>query len=142
LGVIDHAGNTLRVSLEKSIHSVLAAWTESLTSAQAGLLAEHEDRWAAAAESLATAMRAMETQHAKIAGQTELLANVVQATRDLTTLEKSLNDNLATLAASGRFEEVLATLAASTQLLAARAGAVGAPRAVELSGVSPSGKAA
>jgi biopolymer transport protein ExbB/TolQ len=142
LGVIDHAGNTLRVSLEKSIHSVLAAWTESLTSAQAGLLAEHEDRWAAAAESLATAMRAMETQHAKIAGQTELLASVVQATRDLTTLEKSLNDNLATLAASGRFEEVLATLAASTQLLAARAGAVGAPRAVELSGVSPSGKAA
>jgi biopolymer transport protein ExbB/TolQ len=142
LGVIDHAGNTLRVSLEKSIHSVLAAWTESLTSAQAGLLAEHEDRWAAAADSLATAMRAMETQHAKIAGQTELLANVVQATRDLTTLEKSLNDNLATLAASGRFEEVLATLAASTQLLAARAGAVGAPRAVELSGVSPSGKAA
>jgi hypothetical protein len=142
LGVIDHAGNTLRVSLEKSIHSVLAAWTESLTSAQAGLLAEHEDRWAAAADSLATAMRAMETQHAKIAGQTELLANVVQATRDLTTLEKSLNDNLATLAASGRFEEVLATLAASTQLLAARAGAVGAPRSVELSGVSPSGKAA
>jgi biopolymer transport protein ExbB/TolQ len=142
LGVIDHAGNTLRVSLEKSIHSVLAAWTESLTSAQAGLLAEHEDRWATAADSLATAMRAMETQHAKIAGQTELLANVVQATRDLTTLEKSLNDNLATLAASGRFEEVLATLAASTQLLAARAGAVGAPRPVELAGVSPSGKAA
>lgn len=142
LGVIDHAGSTLRVSLEKSIHAVLSAWTESLTAAQAGLVAEHEERWAAAADSLASAMRAMEMQHAKIAGQTELLANVVNATRDLTTLEKSLNDNLATLAASGRFEEVLATLAASTQLLAARASAAGAPRPVELSGVSPSGKAA
>ncbi len=142
LGVIDHAGTTLRVSLEKSIHSVLAAWTESLTAAQAGLVAEHEERWAAAADSLASAMRAMEMQHAKIAGQTELLADVVNATRDLTTLEKSLNDNLATLASSGRFEEVLATLAASTQLLAARASAPAAPRAVELSGVCPSGKAA
>jgi hypothetical protein len=87
-------------------------------------------------------MRAMEAQHAKIAGQTELLANVVHATRDLTTLEKSLNANLATLASSGRFEEVLATLAASTQLLAARAAATGAPRAVDLSGMSLSGKAA
>jgi hypothetical protein len=142
VGVIDHAGNTLRVSLEKSLHSVLAAWTESLTAAQAGLVAEHENRWSAAAESLAAAMRAMEAQHAKIAGQTELLANVVHATRDLTTLEKSLNANLATLASSGRFEEVLATLAASTQLLAARAAATGAPRAVDLSGMSLSGKAA
>jgi hypothetical protein len=130
------------VSLEKSIQSVLAAWTDSLASAQAGLVAEHEDRWAAAAESLASAMRAMEMQQAKMAGQTELLASVVNATRDLTTLEKSLNQNLATLTASGRFEEVLATLAASTQLLAARASVSAAPRAVELSGVSPSGKAA
>lgn len=142
VGVIDHAGATLRVSLEKSIHSVLAAWTESLTAAQAGLVAEHEERWAAAADSLASAMRTMEAQQTKIAGQTELLAAVVNATRDLTTLEKSLNDNLATLAASGRFEEVLATLAASTQLLAARASAPAPRRAVELSGVSPSGKAA
>jgi biopolymer transport protein ExbB/TolQ len=142
LGVIDHAGTTLRVSLEKSIHAVLAGWTESLASAQAGLVAEHEDRWAAAAESLAVAMRAMEAQHAKIAGQTQLLASVVDATRDLATLEKTLNDNLATLTSSGRFEEVLATLAASTQLLAARAGAAGGPRSIELSGVSPSGKAA
>ena len=86
-------------------------------------------------------MRAMESQHAKIAGQTELLASVVDATRDLATLEKTLNDNLATLASSGRFEEVLATLAASTQLLAAR-GAAAAPRAVDLSGASSSGKAA
>lgn len=142
LGVIDHAGTTLRVSLEKSIHAVLAGWTESLASAQAGLVAEHEDRWAAAAESLAVAMQAMEAQHAKIAGQTQLLASVVDATRDLATLEKTLNDNLATLTSSGRFEEVLATLAASTQLLAARAGAAGGPRSIELSGVSPSGKAA
>jgi biopolymer transport protein ExbB/TolQ len=142
LGVIDHAGDALRVSLEKSIQSVLAAWTDSLASAQAGLVAEHEDRWAAAAESLASAMRAMEMQQAKMAGQTELLASVVNATRDLTTLEKSLNQNLATLTASGRFEEVLATLAASTQLLAARASVSAAPRVVELSGVSPSGKAA
>ena len=87
-------------------------------------------------------MRAMEAQHARLAGQTELLTNVVDATRDLTSLEKTLSDNLAVLAASGRFEEVLATLAASTQLLAARAGAAGSARPVDLRGVSLTGKAA
>lgn len=142
LGVIDHAGSTLRTSLEKSIQAVLQSWTETLARAQASLVSEHEDRWAAATESLAAAMRAMEAQHARLAGQTELLTNVVDATRDLTSLEKTLSDNLAVLAASGRFEEVLATLAASTQLLAARAGAAGSARPVDLRGVSLTGKAA
>ena len=43
------------------------------------------------------------------------------ATRDIAALERSLDANLSTLAATGRFEETLTTLAAAVQLLAARA---------------------
>ena len=51
--------------------------------------------------------------------------------------------NLTTLAATGRFEETLATLAAAVQLLAARAGdAIGEPRRVDLQVVRRTGKAA
>jgi phosphosulfolactate phosphohydrolase-like enzyme len=86
-------------------------------------------------------MQMMEAQQAKMASQTDLLASVVDATRDLKSLETALNENLASLSASGHFEEVLATLAASTQLLATRVGA-SSPRAVDLSESPQSGQAA
>jgi hypothetical protein len=67
----------------------------------------------------------------------------VEATRDLATLERTLESNLGTLTATGRFEETLTTLAAAVQLLAARAGdAAAEPRRVALHAVRPIGKAA
>lgn len=128
-GVLDAAGDRLQAAIEQSIQAALESWTESLANAQENLSARREDRWAAAAQSLASAMQAMERHEQTLAGQTKLLAGVVDATRDLTHLEKTLNDSLATLSATGRFDEVLTTLSAATQLLAARVGAT--PRAVE-----------
>ncbi len=141
MSVIDHAGITFRNSFEKSIHAVLQSWTESIASAQANLVTDHEKRWSVASESLVSTMQMMEAQQAKMASQTDLLASVVDATRDLKSLETALNENLASLSASGHFEEVLATLAASTQLLATRVGA-SSPRAVDLSESPQSGQAA
>ncbi|MFM8635785.1 MAG: hypothetical protein ACKOEX_13430, partial [Planctomycetia bacterium] len=128
-GVLDAAGDRLQAAIEQSIQAALESWTESLAHAQENLSARREDRWAVAAQSLASAMQAMERHEQALAGQTKLLAGVVDATRDLTHLEKTLNDSLATLSATGRFDEVLTTLSAATQLLAARVGAT--PRAVE-----------
>ncbi|MEO1993094.1 MAG: MotA/TolQ/ExbB proton channel family protein, partial [Pirellulales bacterium] len=107
MSVIDHAGITFRNSFEKSIHAVLQSWTESIASAQANLVTDHEERWSVASESLVNTMKMMEVQQEKMASQTDLLASVVDATRDLKSLEKALNDNLASLSASGHFEEVL-----------------------------------
>ncbi len=141
-GVLDGAGQSLRTSLEDSLRAALREWTDSLAKAHAGLVAEREERWAAAADSLATAIRALESRQEIVAGQTELLASVVHATRDLASLEKTLNDNLATVSSAGRLEEVLAALAASTQLLAARVGTGGPARRVELPMAGVAGKAA
>ena len=139
-GAFGAAGDTLRASLEGSVRAALAGWRDSLLEAQSSLAAQREDRWLAAAESVATAVKTVEQQQRTLAIQTELLADVVSATRDLTGLEKALNDNLSTLTTSGRFEEVLGTLAAATQLLAARSAA--GPRAVDLSASRSFGKAA
>lgn len=142
-GVLDAAGERLRASLEASIDTALGRWGESLAEAQANLTSQREDRWALAAESMAAAMRSFEQHQKTLAGQTELLEKVVEATRDVAALERVLDANLSTLRATGRFEELVATLAASVQLLAVRAGDAAAEgRHVDLQATRRTGKAA
>lgn len=132
----------LQTTLSHSLDSTLAKWSESLVQAQANLASTREDRWTAAAESMAAAMRSFEQHQKTLAGQAELLGKVVDATHNVAALERALDSNLSTLAGSGRFEETLATLAAAVQLLAARAqDASVEPRRVDLQ-VSARGKAA
>ena len=91
----------------------------------------------------AAAIRGLERHHEALAEQTTVLAAVVDATRDVTDLERKLETNLAALASTGRFEETLGMLAAAVQLLAARAGdAASEPRRVELAAPHRTGKAA
>jgi biopolymer transport protein ExbB/TolQ len=141
--ILDGAGDRLRDSLASSLDDTLGKWTESLVQAHVHLVSQREDRWAMAAESLADAMRSLEHHQRAMAGQAELLGRVVDATRDIATLERSLDSNLAALTTTGRFEETLGTLAAAVQLLAARAGdASHEQRRVELPGGRRSGRAA
>ncbi|MFM7292318.1 MAG: MotA/TolQ/ExbB proton channel family protein [Planctomycetia bacterium] len=141
--VLDEAGRTFSESLSESLDGTLARWSDSLVAAHESLLSRREDRWTHAAESLSAAVRGLEHHHGSIADQTALLGKVVEATRDIASLERSLDANLNTLAATGRFDETLATLAAAVQLLAARAGDVsGESRRVELQPVRRTGKAA
>jgi len=127
------SGQELRSALSDSLGVTLSQWTDSLARAHAHASSQREDRWSKAADALTAAMAGFERHQQALADQTELLERVVDATRDVTHLERSLEDNLAALTATGRFDETLATLSAAVQLLAARA-ADGAsePRRVEL----------
>lgn len=141
--VLDEAGRTLNESLSASLDGTLGRWGESLVEAHERLLSRREDRWTQAADSLAAAVRGLEQHHGSLADQTALLGKVVDATRDIASLERSLDANLNTLASTGRFDETLATLAAAVQLLAARAGDMSSDaRRVELQAARRSGKAA
>jgi len=141
--VLSGAGITLRDSLAESLETTLGKWTNSLVEAQAHLGSQREDRWAMAAESMAAAMRSFEQHQKTLLGQTELLERVVDATRDVAALERTLDSNLASLTATGRFEETLVTLCAAVQLLAARTSDTASePRHVDLQGTRRSGKAA
>jgi len=141
--VLDEAGRTLNESLSESLDGTLHRWSESLVEAHERLISRREDRWTQAADALAQAVRGLEQHSGSLADQTALLGKVVDATRDISALERSLDANLNTLASTGRFDETLATLAAAVQLLAARAGDVsGEARRVELQAARRTGKAA
>ena len=140
---LDEAGRTLNESLSASLDVTLGRWSESLVDAHERLISRREDRWTQAADSLAAAVRGLEQHHDSLADQTALLGKVVDATRDISSLERSLDANLNTLASAGRFDETLATLAAAVQLLAVRAGdASSDARRVELQAARRNGKAA
>ena len=119
--LLDESGGTIKASLTAALDQSMGAWAESFARTQNELVARREDRWVEAAASLAEAVRGLEARHEAIERQTAALAGVVDATRDIAALERSLDANLATLSATGRFEETLTTLAAAVQLLAARA---------------------
>ncbi len=140
--VLDEAGDTLRTSLTDSLDSSLARWGESLARVHDDQAARREQRWTEAAESLAGAVRGLERHQESLCEQTNLLGTVVDATRDIAALERTLDANLATLASTGRFEETLATLAAAVQLLAARTGTPADARHVDLHAARRTGKAA
>lgn len=126
---------TLATTLDRS----LATWAASLASANDQAAAQREDRWTTAAESLATAIHGLERHQGVLGRQAELLAGVVEATRDIATLERTLESNLSLLSATGRFEETLTTLAAAVHLLSARTMARGLD---EIESGRSSGKAA
>ena len=137
------SGQELRTALSDSLGSSLSQWSESLVRAQAHVTSQREDRWARAAEALTAAMEGFERHQQALADQTELLERVVDATRDVTDLERSLENNLSALTATSRFDETLATLSAAVQLLAARAADGAAePRRVELHALPRSRRAA
>ncbi|MBM4010867.1 MAG: MotA/TolQ/ExbB proton channel family protein [Planctomycetes bacterium] len=119
--LLDEAGGAIGQSLTTALDRSLATWAESFVRTQDELAARREDRWVEAAASLAAAVRGLEARHESIERQTAAIAGVVEATRDVAALERSLDANLATLTTTGRFEETLTTLAAAVQLLAARA---------------------
>ena len=127
------SGDELRSALSDSLGASLSQWGDSLARAHAHVTGQREDRWAKAAEALTAAMAGMERHERLLADQTELLERVVDATRDVTDLERSLDANLTALTATGRFDETLATLSAAVQLLAGRAADTAQePRRVDL----------
>ena len=119
--LLDESGGTIRESVAAALDESLSRWGESFARLQDELAARRDDRWTHAAESLAAAVRGLEARHESIERQTAAIEGVVEATREVASLERSLDANLATLATTGRFEETLATLSAAVQLLAARA---------------------
>jgi biopolymer transport protein ExbB/TolQ len=140
---IDESAGRLQAALGESLDAAMHRWGESLARTQDELAARREHRWTAAAESLAAAVRGLEQHQQTLAEQTAMLGGVVEATRDLASLERSLDSNLGTLAASQRFDETLATLSAAVQLLAARANDLtGDPRRLDLHAHRGIGKAA
>ncbi len=119
-GVFAGLSERLRETLATALDQTLATWRESLVDAHRDLAGERDGRWEQAAQTMETAVVALERHQEKLVGQTASLEKVVAMLDDITALERSLENNLAAVTASGRFEEAVISLSAATQLLAAR----------------------
>ncbi len=113
-------GDRLRETLAASLDQTLATWRESLVDAHRQLAAERDDRWERATAALGEAVTTLEQHQDKVTSQTATLEKVVGMLDEIAALEQSLENNLAAVTASGRFEEAVISLSAATQLLAAR----------------------
>jgi biopolymer transport protein ExbB/TolQ len=137
--LVEEGSEAFSQSLSATLDRSLGRWAESLAAAHDQTATQREDHWTVAAQSLAEAIRGLDRHQESLGRQAELLGSVVDATRDLATLERTLDANLAALASTGRFEETLATMAAAVHLLSARATA----RSLEeIEAARKSGKAA
>ena len=119
------SGAQMSSGLATALDQTLSKWTKSLVEAQESLMSQRETRWEVAGETMAVAMRSVERQHEALQQQGLLLSSVVDATRDLRSLEQALEDNLNAVVNSGKFDETMLTLAAAIQLFASRVGAEG-----------------
>ncbi len=123
--LVTQGSEQLRVTLASTLDESLGRWAESLARSHDEASGRREERWTSAAESLAGAVMSLERHQDSLGKQTELLGQVVAATRDVADLERTLDANLAALSATGRFEETLAALTAAVHLLSARSMAKG-----------------
>jgi hypothetical protein len=97
---------------------------------------------AAAMQQISDLVVRMDDQQRILVEQGEILGRVVEATRDLAALERTLARNLETAAASARFEETLNALVAAVQLLASRTTPAAEPSRLVARSGSQYGKAA
>ncbi|MCA9226698.1 MAG: hypothetical protein KDA47_13845, partial [Planctomycetales bacterium] len=125
------------------------ALDESLSRHADGLARVHADadnrlakRWEQWQTTLSDNARLLHSQQQEMNRQGELLLKVVQATGEVATLEKALNDNLQSLAGTQSFEDTMMTLTAAIHLLNSRISHIGSTDRVHLVGKESQERAA
>jgi len=119
---IGEAGGTVNSALRESLHDALGGYAERMTRLELESSDRVQHRWEQLQLALADHARVMQAQQRELIRQGEIMHEVVQATGNVITLEKSLNDNLQALAGATNFEESLMSLSAAIHLISARLG--------------------
>ena len=131
----------------KQLESTLGAALEKALGAHAAVLAQSEretsERSAKYIEQLRAALvqsaEVMKSQQSELVKQGQVMSRVLDATGQIMSLEKALNENLNTLAGAKNFEDTVMSLSAAIHLLNTRLGQVGgAPLPVRLKSTAPS----
>ncbi len=128
VGQLVHSVREVGSSLAEQIHHgisealdrTFAAHSERLSSLEHQILAEHRKKLEELQKQFQERVEVMVQLQQSVEERTELLLKAVETTQVLRTLQESLNRNLATLAASQQFQELLMSLTAAIHLLTAR----------------------
>jgi biopolymer transport protein ExbB/TolQ len=118
--VIEGAGKRVDVALRDTLRDSLGDFAERMARVEEESAERVQQRWQQLQSALSEHALLMQAQQRELARQGEIMTSVVQATGDVITLEKSLNDNLQTLAGAKNFEETVMSLSAAIHLMSAR----------------------
>ena len=130
------AGDSLRDALSTSLDNSLESHATRLAELERTATAEADARWQKWNGAIAENADCMTEQRDELVRQGELMKSAVDAVGDIINLEKSLNDNLNTLAGAKHFEEAVSGLSAAIQLLGSQVGRNHRESTVKLPGVA------
>ncbi|CAK9114510.1 MotA_ExbB domain-containing protein [Durusdinium trenchii] len=136
-------GKQLENSLSAALDHGLQAASETLSVGAERLTASQAEHWERMQKQLTAAAEASATQQQELARHGAMLADVIQATGQVVSLEDALNRNLSALSGSHNFEETLLSLSAAIHLLNGRLGQTGLEKPhIEIDRSPREGKAA
>ena len=120
------SGERIQTVIQEALEHSLRGHAERMAQVETQASDRAQQRWEQLQVALTENARRMQEQQRELIRQGEVMSQVAQATGDVMTLEKSLNDNLDALANTGRFEEVLLSLSAAIHMMTARGSATSA----------------
>lgn len=137
------SGQQLQTALSGALEQALVRHAGEVAKAEQAGSEQARHRWEQLQTSLSTNARMMQTQQQEMIKQGEIMAKAVEATGDVIRLEKTLNENLKTLAGAKNFEDTVMSLSAAIHLLSTRLdGSTGEVPQVDLKQSSAKGRAA
>jgi biopolymer transport protein ExbB/TolQ len=140
---LESSGSRVQESMVQSLESSLANLAERLMVAEREAESRMRARWEQWQTALSDNARLLHSQQTEMTRQSEILAQVLQATGDVIKLEQVLNDNLRALAGAKNFEDTVMSLAAAIHLLNTRLGETSRnPGPVDLDSSESQGRAA
>lgn len=126
-------------ALRESIDESLGNYADRMVKIETDNSDRAQRRWEQLQTALADNARVMQGQQRELIRQGEVMGEVMQATGDVITLEKSLNDNLQALAGAKNFEDTVMSLSAAIHLMSARTG-IGSGQSSQVDLAAPTSK--
>lgn len=129
---IETTGKRVDQGLQSTLREALGTFADRMTNVEDQSAQRVQLRWQQLQSALEDHASRMQSQQQELVRQGEIMTAVVQATGEVITLEKSLNDNLQSLAGAKNFEETVMSLSAAIHLMSARLGGSGFSPQVDL----------
>jgi hypothetical protein len=118
--VAEATGQQVRLAIGESLDHSLQNHAERLVQFELDADQQMRARWDQWQAALADNVRVVRDQQAEMVKHTELINRIVQATGEVASLEKTLNQNLNALSGAKNFEETVLSLSAAIQLLSVK----------------------
>ncbi len=125
---VEATGDSIQEAIHEGIQQTLIAHRRQLTELEEAACRRNESQLATMQQWMVQTSQAVAQQNEQLTRQTEVAGKVLQATGNIMTLERALNENLKALAGAKNFEDTVMSLSAAIQLLSTRLGRPGAAK--------------